>query len=1534
MSAPSAAGLAEALRQYRVLEPAQLEEVARSLQAQFPDPRALARELVRRGWLTPYQANQLLLGRGPDLLLGSYVLLEKLGEGGMGAVFKARNWKLGHVVALKLIRKERLAGANALRRFQREIRAAAALEHPNIVRAHDADEVAGTHFLVMEYVEGTDLDRLVKQQGPVPAALACGYVRQAALGLQHAYERGLTHRDIKPHNLLLTRAGVVKLLDMGLARVEQDEGGESTSTMTQEGVVLGTPDFLAPEQAMRAHDVDTRADLYSLGCTLYYLLAGRVPFPGGTLMSKLLQHRLDEPEPLDRLRPGVPPAVVAVVRKLMAKRPEDRYQAPWELAEALAEVGEGGAPGPADAATLSGAEQPAAPAARPAAESGSTVDPLGALGQKTPAESAPSLPGGSTLLEQARRARRAAPGRSDRQPWLIAGGVAGALVLVGLLVALARPWHRAEAPRPDAIGSERGPGPAGRPGGGAVEPVDEAWIRSVAALPAPKQVEVVSAKLREFNPGFDGRVKPTYEKGAVVGLEFLTDRVTDVSPVQGLVELRTLSCRGSAAGEGQLPDLVGLRGLRLASLDCGANRLGDLSPLKGMPLRALRCDNTLARDLTPLKGMHLTALDCSSTPVKDLVPLGGMRLRVLDVHDTAVVNLAPVRNLPLHDLNCAGCPVPDLAPLRDLSFLRRLSCPVRTWGDADLLRSLKALESINQKPAVAFRKELDADRARFGAWAASVTKLPAGKQVEAVAARLKERNPGFDGKVTPTITKGIVTGLSVPARNVADISPVRALPGLRTLTCAGTFHNREGRLADLSPLRGLPLVSLDCNDTAVADLEPLRGMPLKDLRVYATRVVDLAPLRGMKLTSFSCGHTSVADLAPLAGMPLKLLHFDNTHVTDLSPVRAMPVTSLYCYGNRIPDLSPLRGLPLQVLVCDFNPWRDDEHIRPIKSLKQINWVPAAQIFKPLDAFEAWCRKVAQLPAGKQVEAVAAELKRRNAGFDGKVKPRIEGGAVTGLELGTAAVTDLAPLRALPRLGWLSLTGKGKVADLWPLKGLKLVYLRVSDNPVADLTPLRGMPLDTLYVAGTQVADLAPLRGMPLAYLDCRGTRVADLGPLRDLPLSVLLCDSTPVRDLGPLGGMGLTELGCQNTPVRDLFALTGMPLRALACDFNVWRDAGVVGTLPALQEFNHKAAGPFLKKLDADRAAFAAWAASVGKLPAGQQVAAVAAELKKRNPGFDGKVTPRVVKGVVVRVDLGPSGSRVTDLSPVRALPGLQELHCPGVATAPSLLTNLWALKGLRLSALNCSFSRVADLAPLGGMPLKRLACAGTPVADLAPLKGMPLESLNCNQTQVADLAPLKGTPLQVLYCFNTKVTDLAPLEGMRLTVLSCAATKVTDLAPLRGMPLKSLYCKITRVADLAPLKGLPLTVLECAATRVSNLAPLQGMRLQSLVCNHTEVRDLAPLGGMPLTSLVLHDTPVADLSPLRRTGKLQKLDCQDTDVSDLSPLVGLPLRELQCDFRRSRDTGVLRAVPTLQTVNDRPAAQFWREVGGPPPRP
>jgi serine/threonine protein kinase len=260
-----------------------------------------------------------------------YRVLKLLGKGGMGAVYLAEHKVMERAVALKVIRPDLTARPELVERFRREARAAARLSHPHVVTAYDAEQAGDCHFLVTEYVAGIDLARWLQAHGPLPATEACGYVRQAALGLQHAHEHRMVHRDLKPHNLMRTPAGQVKILDFGLARLAQAgaEGG------TASGAVLGTADYMAPEQANDARSADIRADIYSLGCTLYELLSDTPPFPGGGLLDKLRRHALEQPTPLTHFRPELPAELVAVVVQMLAKDPAGRYQTPADVAAAL-----------------------------------------------------------------------------------------------------------------------------------------------------------------------------------------------------------------------------------------------------------------------------------------------------------------------------------------------------------------------------------------------------------------------------------------------------------------------------------------------------------------------------------------------------------------------------------------------------------------------------------------------------------------------------------------------------------------------------------------------------------------------------------------------------------------------------------------------------------------------------------------------------------------------------------------------------------------------------------------------------------------------------------------------------------------------------------------------------------------------------------------------------------------------------------------------------------------------------------------------
>jgi serine/threonine-protein kinase len=456
MSIETANDLAEAVRDLGLVEAERQGELACLAEA-FPCPRDLARRMLERGWLTPFQANHLLQGKGDQLVLGPYHLLERIGTGGMGEVFKARHRRLHRLAAVKILNSTRLKHPSAIERFAREVQAAAQLSHPNIVAVHDAGSEGDTHYLAMQYIDGLDLGRLVGKLGPLPFSLASAFLAQAALGLHHAHELGFVHRDVKPPNLLVAPRGglgkpggslaverfvgaTVKVLDMGLVRLQPHRLDESHLALTYHGVVIGTMDYLAPEQARNAHRVDRRADLYSLGCTLYHLLAGRPPFPGATAMDKLLRHQTDEAQPLGELRPDVPAELEAVLRRLMAKRPEGRFATAAEVAEALAPFA-GRAPEPV---LLAG----------PAARAGAPLEPTCVA--ETPFASEVTQPAALILPPRRTSSRRRKSRRSRVRIrwWCVAGAVSAALLL--LLVLL----HVASAPPDAAPAKERKPAPA------------------------------------------------------------------------------------------------------------------------------------------------------------------------------------------------------------------------------------------------------------------------------------------------------------------------------------------------------------------------------------------------------------------------------------------------------------------------------------------------------------------------------------------------------------------------------------------------------------------------------------------------------------------------------------------------------------------------------------------------------------------------------------------------------------------------------------------------------------------------------------------------------------------------------------------------------------------------------------------------------------------------------------------------------------------------------------------------------------------
>ena len=337
MPAPTTATeFLELLRKSNLVEASRLEESVTKLQsAGLPEkPSQMAEVCFHEGLVTQFQAEQLLQGKWRRFSLGKYQVLEKLGSGGMGQVYLCEHKLMRRRVAVKVLPTSKASDPASLDRFYREARAVAALDHPNIVRAYDIDHDDKLHFLVMEHVDGASLQEIIKKCGPLDHTRACHYIRQSALGLQHAHEKaGLVHRDVKPGNILVDRNGIVKVLDMGLARFFHDEDDDITKKYDES--VLGTADYLAPEQALDSHAADIRADIYSLGGTFYFCLTGQPPFGEGSVAQKLIWHQTRQPKSITAFRSDVPEGVLQIVEAMMAKDRDERYLTPQEVVEAL-----------------------------------------------------------------------------------------------------------------------------------------------------------------------------------------------------------------------------------------------------------------------------------------------------------------------------------------------------------------------------------------------------------------------------------------------------------------------------------------------------------------------------------------------------------------------------------------------------------------------------------------------------------------------------------------------------------------------------------------------------------------------------------------------------------------------------------------------------------------------------------------------------------------------------------------------------------------------------------------------------------------------------------------------------------------------------------------------------------------------------------------------------------------------------------------------------------------------------------------------
>jgi hypothetical protein len=672
--------------------------------------------------------------------LDHYEVLDVVGRGGMGIVLRARDAKLARVVAIKVLAAPLAASGTARQRFVREARAAAAVRDDHVIDIYAVSDDGPVPYLVMEFIDGCNLEALLRKDGPLDIKGVLRIGIQVASGLAAAHKQGLIHRDVKPANILLEN-GVqrVKLTDFGLARAADD------ASLTQSGLIAGTPLYMAPEQAA-GEPIDSRADLFSLGSVLYELCTGRPAFRAPSTVAIIRRVCDEAPRPIRDVNPDVPESLCRLIERLHAKKPADRPASAQEVADRL-----GGLlanlqqPGSVESVSVGHVSNVPGPQARwkraprwlwAAAALVALLAGLG-LSEATGVTDVRGTvirlfsPDGTLVVEV-----------DDAGVSVTVDG--GDIVITGAgakEIRVKPGQHKVEASkdgkviRQELVTVTR----KGRqivrisaeaaPLAGAPTEKSAAWEKSVAALPAEQQVEAVVKRLKELNPRFDGPVEPTIRDGVVIGMAFITNLVSDLSPVRALARLESLDCNAMAERHGKVTDLSPLRGKPLKRLCFLDNHVSDLSPLRGMPLKILDFERNLAiKDLTPLEGMPLEHLGCAHTDVADLSPLKGMKLKKLSCDQTLVSDLSPLRGMALEEFSVAHCRrVTDLSPLRGMPLqvlwwggsgvndtsplkgmpLKDIHCDFQRERDGAFLRSFNTLETINGKSAAEFWKEVD-----------------------------------------------------------------------------------------------------------------------------------------------------------------------------------------------------------------------------------------------------------------------------------------------------------------------------------------------------------------------------------------------------------------------------------------------------------------------------------------------------------------------------------------------------------------------------------------------------------------------------------------------------------------------------------------------------------------------------------------------------------------------------------------------------------------------------------------------------------
>lgn len=1478
--------------------------------------------------------------------LGHYRLLDKLGEGGMGAVYRAMHQRLEKIVAVKILPAHRVPDPEAVARFTREMKAVGRLNHPNIVGAFDAGEVDGAHFLVMEMVEGLDVGAVCRQLGPLPVAAACEIVRQAAVGLSHAHACGLVHRDIKPSNLMLAapfspesrgagpeavqaeRSITVKILDLGLARLgEQQPGGRE---LTSTGQMMGTFEYMAPEQGSDSHTVDHRADIYSLGATLYKLLTGHAPFGGekyDTPLRRIMALATEDATPIRELRGEVPKPLAKLLHRLLEKNPDRRVQSAAELAELLAPFADGrqlpdllaraleATPGHTVAPPNSSTE----PAASAAMED---TAPTAAASQLSPEQR--DATAAIALGPAARRRTSSSSWFPPRGPWLLAGaGGFAAVVVLGLLLSLRTPNGTLiiESDDPTAQVAVRQNGQVVD-----VASAENGWKLSLrdgkydVELNGDEQSLQLSDEQVTLTEG--GRVvvrvrhtrsdepKPVVRKRRS-GVELpAVVRLTDLEPqviarghygymVNSVypkelwpsmvpnVELAEEYLYAPAASRIRYQIPEGMRSFTAVAycpLNWSVNYVVQAddavlfdSRLHGTPtFREIRVDlpaNAKEIDLRVLQAGGQRSMDLDERRFCWLAPrlhtVVAAEVADLFGEDEDHVKLTIAKPLSVKTLHSEilRSRVPEgLAPPIAYDGVGR--CEEFTYACAPSRVEYTIPQGVKTVLAVGF---CGSGYVRFDVYADNTCVFTSPRVAGAVP--IDVLIP--EGASTLAL---VVDPLGTDYRDYACWCYPRFY---RPFPEQGSVEQRKAWISS-----AVKQLNPQFNGKIQFEVEDEKIVGLTfDPPGWNVAIVDLSPLRELKhLRKLDLQKASVQWLRPLARLPLE----------DVNLLGS----------STAPALWPLVGTQLKIFQGPIPTRHDSLSLGQIDGLATINDRPTAEALREAEASIA----------KKAAEAQAAKLQDPKPAVTSKPAEPEE-----PLPPDTVRLIDIEPVISI--VGWYSYAVKREGGP----------PLRRDPEPATEY----------LYVPSTSHVRYAVPEGMKsLSLVACRPRTFATRFRVTagDKTLFADEADIMKYRmfttiqvDLPP----GTTEVGLHAEPSD--------------------RGGSACWLVPRLYPMQAKEIGdPYG---DSDKHVSLT---TLKPLP----VAGKEPEL----------LVNRVPKGIAPPVmDRGfsPCNEFAYAYAPSTveyALPpGAKTFSAVGYSANGSVRFEVYADETRLYSSLNAGIVPINVKIPAGASTLK-LAVVGENFRDnsrwcyprlycpfpeqgsveekkawvVAELKRLnvgfdgtvrfEVEGSSVTAFDVTDAATLQAIgplgrlkALRDIALIRTGVKDLSPLRGLQLRSVDLEGSPISDLTPLLEMPLETLTVRETKISGLQGLERLSLRHFNCQGIGIKDLSPLQDMELESLNCGHNPISDISILSKMPLKKLILVATQVDDLTTLGHL-KLESLEIHDTRVTELAPLRGVPLVSITCDFQ-PKDAVALGAIKTLKTINGRPAAEVLKEA-------